>query len=80
MLEQNSFRTFMLIGGVIITAVLVGFIFMMPIQEIDAEMRDVYERTMRVELSEDEVEDGLTMYQVVRFNLEAKVRGRVGQY
>lgn len=78
MLESNTFRSMMLVLGMIVIGLLLYFIFVHPTIPLDASSTDVYSRLMGVDISESET--SITVYQAISFYLKAKSRSFVGHY
>lgn len=81
MLEANTFRMMMLIGGVMTVATLVILFFVHPIVDLDENGKQNYENVMNVELEPNEDgEYGLSAYQAIKFSIQGKIRGSVSHY
>lgn len=78
MLEANTFRSMMLVGGVMSLAALVACFFVIPFIEVNAQEKTNYENVMSVDLEEDT--DSLTAYQALLFTIQGKTRGNVQHY
>lgn len=79
MLESNSFRLYMLMGGVVVGALIIGMVFAFPMVEIsDSATRAAYENVTGNELSADK--SHLTMYEAIMFKMEADPRSNVRAY
>lgn len=72
MLESNTFRSMMLILGVITTALFVTGFFVAPLVELDGAAQSNYERVMNESL---DGEDHITAYQALQFTLKGRVIG-----
>jgi len=68
----------MMIGGFMVVGIMLAWFFLWPSQTLDDDTRDLYERTMQVELDDDDAR--ITMYESIRFGLEARSRARVRHY
>ena len=77
MLESNTFRSMMLVLGMIVIGLLLYFIFVHPTIPLDASSTDVYSRLMGVNT---ESETSITVYQAISFYLKAKSRSFIGHY
>lgn len=78
MLESNTFRNMMLIGGVMSLAVILACFFVTPIVEIDAQAKKNYENVMHATLDDDV--DRLTGYQAIMYSIKGKTRGTTEHY
>lgn len=77
MLEANTFRSMMLIGGVMSLAVIIACFFAAPLVPVDAQAKANYEKIMVDDLGDAE---HLTGYQAIMFVVQGKTRGSVDQY
>lgn len=78
MLENNAFRSYMLVGGIMTLAMFLIMFFKIPLIDIDESAKANYENVMNVELDADT--DSLTAYQAVLYSIQGKTRGRVNHY
>lgn len=85
MMENNIFRVMMLVGGVMVTAVILSAVFVLrtiPLGDGSAASiqngHAMYEAVMREELPDDA--EKLTLYEAARFSVKGKVRGNVRHY
>lgn len=77
MLEANTFRSMMLVGGVVTAALLITLIFTAPVVDVDEASRTNYENVMKADL---DGADHLTGYQAVMFSIKGKTRGATDHY
>lgn len=77
MLESNTFRSMMLVGGVMSLAIIVAAFFAAPLVPIDAKAKANYENIMQADLGDA---DHLTGYQAILFSVHGKTRGSVDHY
>ncbi|MCR6108713.1 hypothetical protein HXA34_20665 [Salipaludibacillus agaradhaerens] len=76
-MEANTFRSMMLIGGVMVLAVVTACFFTVPIVEVDNQSKYHYEAVMNDDLGDA---DHLTGYQAIVFSVQGKIRGTVEHY
>jgi hypothetical protein len=72
MLEANTFRSMMLVGGVMSLAVIIACFFTAPLVPVDAQAKTNYENIMDADLGDA---DHLTGYQAILFTIQGKTRG-----
>lgn len=77
MLEANTFRSMMLVGGVMALAVIIACFFTAPIVSVDAQAKKNYENLMGADLAG---KNHLTGYQALLFMTEGKIRGTTVNY
>lgn len=77
MLEANTFRSMMLVAGVVTVALLIALFFTAPMVPVDEQAKTNYENVMNVELGDA---DHLTGYQAIWFSIQGKTRGAVEHY
>lgn len=77
MLESNTFRSMMLMGGVMSLAVILACFFVAPLVPVDAQAKANYENVMREDLGDA---DHLTGYQAILFSVQGMTRGSVEHY
>lgn len=77
MLEANTFRSMMMIGGVMTVAVIIACFFTIPMVEVDERAKSHYEIIMDADLGDA---DHLTGYQAVMFTVQGKIRGGTNHY
>lgn len=81
MLETNTFRTMMLIGGVLLAGLLFTSFFAAPIVEVDQSIKTSYQSVMGKEVGRETIhEDHLTIYELLLFNVEGRSRSSVRHY
>lgn len=81
MFENNAFRTFMLIGSIILMGITVGGFFAAPLVEADATTKSSYKTVMGAEVGVDTTHPNhLTLYEALVFGIEGKSRGTVRFY
>lgn len=78
MLEDNTFRSFMLIGSVIVVAAVMTLFFTLPLVDITPDGKDTFENVMNVELDADTTT--LTGYQTLMFSIKGKTRANTLHY
>lgn len=78
MLEHNTFRSMMMLAGVVVVGLLSGLFFKVPIVDITDQNRIQYENVMNVTLDDDV--DKLTAYDTLLYSLKARERGSVDHY
>ncbi|MGX1195877.1 hypothetical protein [Metabacillus sp. SLBN-84] len=77
MLEANTFRSMMLIGGVMSLAIIIACFFTAPMVPVDEQSKENYEKVMNADLGDV---DHLTGYQAILFTIEGRTRGAVEHY
>lgn len=77
MLEANTFRSMMLVGGVITLAALIACFFVSPLVPVDEQAKSNYENIMNADLGD---RDHLTGYQAILFTVEGRTRGSTDHY
>ena len=77
MLEANTFRSMMLVGGVVVAALLIAMFFTAPMVPVDEQAKTNYENVMDTDLGDA---DHLTGYQAILFSVQGKTRGAVEHY
>ncbi|MCC2252084.1 hypothetical protein JUJ52_19305 [Virgibacillus sp. AGTR] len=77
MLESNTFRSMMLVGGVMSLAIIIACFFATPLVPIDGKAKTNYENVMAADLGDTE---HLTGYQSILFAIKGKTRGSVDHY
>lgn len=77
MLEANTFRSMMLIGGVMSLAVIIACFFATPLVPVDEQAKRNYENVMHEDLGDA---DHLTGYQAILFSVQGKTRGTTEHY
>lgn len=77
MMENNTFRIFMVVGMVMIIGTVVGLFFTYPMTALDADSAYAFNTIFDAEKEDDNY---LTGYETIRFYLETKIRGGVKHY
>ena len=77
MLEANTFRSYLMIGGIMVFAVLLYFLFSAPLVAMDDSHKADYENAMNVSLED---RSDLTVYEALLFLMEAKSRAKLNHY
>lgn len=77
MLEANTFRSMMLIGGVMSLAIIIACFFTAPLVPVDAQSKANYENIMKEDIGDA---DHLTGYQAVLFTVQGRTRGATEHY
>jgi hypothetical protein len=77
MLETNTFRSMMLVGGVMSLAIIIACFFAAPLVPVDAQAKSNYEKIMGADLGDA---NHLTGYQAILFTVQGKTRGTVEHY
>jgi len=77
MLEANTFRSMMLVGGVMSLAIIIACFFVAPLVPVDAQAKANYEKIMGAELGDA---NHLTGYQAILFTVQGKARGTTEHY
>lgn len=80
MLEQNGFRLYMAIGGIIVVSLILAMVFAYPMVELDDSSRDTYARVMDINQDIVDEKTHLTMYESIMFTIQAEPRSDVRQY
>lgn len=78
MLEANTFRSMMLVCGVVVLAILVACFFTAPLVPISSSEKTMYENVTNHTL--DAGTTHLTGYEAVLFSLQGRSRGNVQHY
>lgn len=81
MLENNVFRSMMLVGGMITLGLFVTFFFAAPAVRVDQPIKSTYYQVMGEKVGEDtHHEDHLTVYEMILYNIEGRSRAKVKHY
>lgn len=81
MMEQNTFRTMMLLGGIITLGITMTSLFVAPLIEADESTQESYQLVMGKEMGVGtHHEDHLTIFEALLFSIEGKSRGNVRHY
>lgn len=78
MLEANTFRSMMLVGGVMTLALILAGIFTIPAVDMSAQEKTNYENVMNIDLDDDVTK--LTVSESLMFYIKGSVRGNVNHY
>lgn len=81
MAEKNTFRSMMLMGGIITLAIFITTFFAAPVIEANQSVKVSYELVMGCDFGADtKYPDHLTMYEAMMYSIEGKTRGSVRHY
>lgn len=88
MLESNTFRMYMMMGGVAVSGVLIALLFLAPVKDVPQPTRVMYEGVMETQFSNDRlIKTGpnvngvsLTTYEMITFYVRGAIRGNTRHY
>lgn len=90
MMESNVFRTYMLIGGLMVTGLIMACIYLYPVKDVPRDTRVMYEQVMQESFPADRIIKtagspnydgvGLTTYEMMTFYVKGMTRGNTRHY
>lgn len=88
MMESNTFRLYMMIGGIVVGALLIGLVFLAPVKDVPKDTRVMVERVMEKDFPSDRLYTSgpyaqgvsLTTYEMMTFYIKGSIRGNTRHY
>lgn len=90
MMENNVFRVYMLIGGLMVTGLAMACLYLYPVKPVPPDTKVAYERVMNETFPADRIITttgdpnkggvSLTTYEMLSFYLKGTVRGNTRHY